>query len=49
MDIWGHDGGDPTLYAQNPAGIFAFINKKASESVIRDALDGLKVTLAPKF
>ncbi|WP_031484991.1 extracellular solute-binding protein [Streptomyces bicolor] len=47
MDIWGHDGGDPTLYAVNPANIFAFVNKKASESVIRDALAVANVTAAP--
>ncbi|WP_344404780.1 extracellular solute-binding protein [Streptomyces longisporus] len=47
MDIWDHDGGSPTLYAQNPAGIFAFVNKKASESVIRDVLAVANVTAAP--
>ncbi|MFB7090949.1 extracellular solute-binding protein [Streptomyces sp. NPDC056296] len=47
MDIFGHDGGDPTLWAQNPAGIFAFVNKKASESVIRDVLAIANVTAAP--
>ncbi|GGK49141.1 lipoprotein [Streptomyces flaveus] len=47
MDIWNHDGGDPTLYAANPAGIFAFVNKKASESVIRDVLAVANVTAAP--
>ncbi|MBT2421019.1 extracellular solute-binding protein [Streptomyces sp. ISL-22] len=47
MDIWGHDGGNPTLWAEQPAGIFAFINKKASESVIRDALAVANVTAAP--
>ncbi|MGW0914827.1 extracellular solute-binding protein [Streptomyces sp. NPDC002784] len=47
MDIWGHDGGDPTLWAEQPAGIFAFVNKKASESVIRDVLAVANVTAAP--
>ncbi|MFC8869469.1 extracellular solute-binding protein [Streptomyces sp. NPDC057148] len=47
MDIWGHDGGDPTLWAQNPAGIFAFVNKDAPESVIRDVLAVANVTAAP--
>ncbi|MFC8349033.1 extracellular solute-binding protein [Streptomyces sp. NPDC057280] len=47
MDIWGHDGGNPTLYATMPANIFAFVNKKASESVIRDALAVANVTAAP--
>ncbi|MDG9714391.1 extracellular solute-binding protein [Streptomyces sp. DH10] len=47
MDIWGHDGGNPDLWADQPAGIFAFINKKASESVIRDVLAVANVTAAP--
>lgn len=47
MDIWNHDGGNPTLWAANPAGIFAFVNKKASESVIRDVLAVANVTAAP--
>ncbi|ODA71155.1 extracellular solute-binding protein [Streptomyces sp. AVP053U2] len=47
MDIFGHDGGDPTLWAKNPAGIFAFVNKKASEAVIRDVLALANVTAAP--
>ncbi|MET8947888.1 extracellular solute-binding protein [Streptomyces sp. NPDC004542] len=47
MDIFGHDGGDPTLWAKNPAGIFAFVSKNASESVIRDVLAVANVTAAP--
>ncbi|SHH90217.1 extracellular solute-binding protein [Streptomyces sp. 3214.6] len=47
MDVWGHDGGNPTLWADQPAGIFAFVNKKASESVIRDVLAVANVTAAP--
>ncbi|MFF0000415.1 extracellular solute-binding protein [Streptomyces avermitilis] len=47
MDIFGHDGGNPTLWAKNPAGIFAFVNKKASESVIHDVLAAANVTAAP--
>ncbi|MFI8233178.1 extracellular solute-binding protein [Streptomyces sp. NPDC085900] len=47
MDLWGHDGGNPVLWAANPAGIFAFVNKKASESVIRDVLAVANVTAAP--
>ncbi|MGC0329201.1 putative aldouronate transport system substrate-binding protein [Streptomyces sp. SAI-170] len=47
MDVYGHDGGDPTLWAEQPAGIFAFVNKKASESVIRDVLAVANVTAAP--
>ncbi|WP_309094343.1 extracellular solute-binding protein [Streptomyces sp.] len=47
MDVWGHDGGDPTLWADQPAGIFAFVSKKASESVVRDVLAVANVTAAP--
>ncbi|MGV9593225.1 extracellular solute-binding protein [Streptomyces tendae] len=47
MDFFGHDGGAPTLWAQNPASIFAFVNKKASKSVIRDVLALANVTAAP--
>ncbi|MFF9810838.1 extracellular solute-binding protein [Streptomyces coeruleorubidus] len=47
MDVWGHDGGNPTLWADQPAGIFAFVNKRASESVIRDVLAVANVTAAP--
>ncbi|WTP60554.1 extracellular solute-binding protein [Streptomyces phaeochromogenes] len=47
MDIFGHDGGDPQLWAASPAGIFAFINKKASKAVIHDVLAAANVTAAP--
>ncbi|GAA3779396.1 extracellular solute-binding protein [Streptomyces phyllanthi] len=47
MDIFGHDGGAPTLWATNPANIFAFVSKKASESVVRDALAVANVVAAP--
>ncbi|MFF8484837.1 extracellular solute-binding protein [Streptomyces antibioticus] len=47
MDLFGHDGGDPTLWAKNPAGIFAFVNRKAPESVVRDVLAVANVTAAP--
>ncbi|WP_338687105.1 extracellular solute-binding protein [Streptomyces acidiscabies] len=47
MDIFGHGGGAPQLWATQPAGIFAFINKSASEAVIRDALAVANVTAAP--
>ncbi|AQS67266.1 extracellular solute-binding protein [Streptomyces pactum] len=47
MDVFGHDGGDPTLWAEQPAGIFAFVNKKASKDVIRDVLAVANVTAAP--
>ncbi|MEV5317804.1 extracellular solute-binding protein [Streptomyces sp. NPDC052687] len=47
MDIFGHDGGDPRLWAGSPAGIFAFVNKKASKAVIEDVLAAANVTAAP--
>ncbi|MFD5657899.1 extracellular solute-binding protein [Streptomyces hirsutus] len=47
MDVFGHDGGDPTLYATQPANIFAFVSKKASEAVVRDTLAVANVTAAP--
>ncbi|MER5374492.1 extracellular solute-binding protein [Streptomyces sp. NPDC002553] len=47
MDLFGHDGGQPTLWATNPANMFAFVNKKASEAVVRDALALANVTAAP--
>ncbi|MFI9175299.1 extracellular solute-binding protein [Streptomyces lincolnensis] len=47
MDVYNHDGGDPTVWAEQPAGIFAYVNKNASESVIRDVLAVANVTAAP--
>ncbi|MDL5204093.1 extracellular solute-binding protein [Streptomyces sp. ALI-76-A] len=47
MDIFGHDGSDPQLFAGSPAGIFAFVNKKASKAKIQDVLAAANVTAAP--
>ncbi|MER5833107.1 extracellular solute-binding protein [Streptomyces sp. NPDC002130] len=47
MDIFGADGGDPQLWAGSPAGIFAFVNKKASKAVVEDILAAANVTAAP--
>ncbi|CCK27125.1 lipoprotein [Streptomyces davaonensis JCM 4913] len=47
MDVWGHDGGNPAMWAEQPAGIFAFVNEKASESVVREVLAVANVTAAP--
>ncbi|MGW2637871.1 extracellular solute-binding protein [Streptomyces sp. NPDC001348] len=47
MDLWAHDGGTPKFWAANPATIFTFVSKKASESVIRDVLAVANVTSAP--
>ncbi|MFJ7151813.1 extracellular solute-binding protein [Streptomyces sp. NPDC100445] len=47
MDLFGHDGGAPRLWAEQPAGIFAFVNKNASEAVVRDVLAVADATAAP--
>ncbi|GGW72974.1 lipoprotein [Streptomyces galilaeus] len=47
MDILSHGGADPVIYATQPANIFAFVNKKASEAVIRDVLAVANATAAP--
>ncbi|MEW1777563.1 extracellular solute-binding protein [Streptomyces sp. NPDC086777] len=47
MDVYAHDGGNPHVWAEQPAGIFAFVNKKASESVIHDVLAVANTTAAP--
>ncbi|MFB6635697.1 extracellular solute-binding protein [Streptomyces chartreusis] len=47
MDIFDVGGSGPTPWAAQPAGIFAFINKNASEAVVRDALAVANVTAAP--
>ncbi|MFI6703442.1 extracellular solute-binding protein [Streptomyces sp. NPDC050509] len=47
MDIFGHDGGDPRLYAVQPASIWAFVKKGSSEKLIRDVLAISNFTAAP--
>ncbi|WP_416975524.1 extracellular solute-binding protein [Streptomyces sp. 4F14] len=47
MDIFGHGDGAPKLWATQPANIFAFVNRGASEAVVRDALAVANVTAAP--
>ncbi|GAA5038336.1 extracellular solute-binding protein [Streptomyces siamensis] len=47
FDIFGHDGGDPTLWAVQPANIFTFVNKKASEQQIKDFLALANFCAAP--
>ncbi|MER5789233.1 extracellular solute-binding protein [Streptomyces sp. NPDC001980] len=47
MDVYAHDGGSPQVWAEQPAGIFAFVNKKASESVVHDVLAVANTTAAP--
>jgi putative aldouronate transport system substrate-binding protein len=47
MDIFTHDGGDPVLWATQPANIFAFASKKASEQQIKDLLALANFCAAP--
>ncbi|MHC5904113.1 extracellular solute-binding protein [Streptomyces sp. S6] len=47
MDIFGHGSGAPTIWATQPANMFAFVNKNASEAAVRDALAVANVTAAP--
>jgi putative aldouronate transport system substrate-binding protein len=47
FDIFGPDGGDPTLWAVQPANIFAFVSKKASKEVIEDFLAVANYCAAP--
>ncbi|MFF8386314.1 type 2 periplasmic-binding domain-containing protein [Streptomyces kanasensis] len=47
MDVFGHDGSAPKLYAQQPANIFTFVSAKASEAVVRDFLAVANFCAAP--
>ncbi|MEV7872277.1 extracellular solute-binding protein [Streptomyces sp. NPDC088124] len=47
MDIFGPDGGDPRLYAQQPAGMWAFVRKGSPEKLVRDVLAVSNFTAAP--
>jgi len=47
MDIFGHDGGDPRLYFANPAGIWAFINKRAPKETVEECLAIADFAAAP--
>ncbi|MDK1344237.1 extracellular solute-binding protein [Streptomyces sp. 378] len=47
FDIFGPDGGDPTLWAGQPANIFTFISNKASEQQIKDFLAVCNFCAAP--
>jgi putative aldouronate transport system substrate-binding protein len=38
MDIPGHDGGSPKLWATNPANIWVFVKKGSSKQLIEDVL-----------
>ncbi|MFB7353033.1 Tat pathway signal sequence domain protein [Streptomyces gardneri] len=47
MDIPGHAGGTPKLWATNPANIWAFVRKGSSKAVVEDALAIADFTAAP--
>jgi putative aldouronate transport system substrate-binding protein len=47
MDIFGADGGDPTLYASQPATIWSFIREGASKETVENALAAANFAAAP--
>jgi putative aldouronate transport system substrate-binding protein len=47
MDIFGADGGNPKLYAAQPAGIWSMIRKGASKTTIENALAAADFAAAP--
>jgi len=47
FDIFGPDGGDPSLWAVQPSNIFTFVNKKAGEQQIKDFLAVCNFCAAP--
>ncbi|MGI5428963.1 Tat pathway signal sequence domain protein [Streptomyces sp. CA-179760] len=47
FDIFGADGGDPTLWASQPGGMFTFVSKKASKQQIKDFLALCNYCAAP--
>ncbi|MFJ7045993.1 Tat pathway signal sequence domain protein [Streptomyces sp. JV178] len=47
FDFFGPDGGDPTLWAGQPANIFTFVSKKASKQQIKDFLALCNYCAAP--
>ncbi|MGW1674622.1 extracellular solute-binding protein [Streptomyces sp. NPDC002324] len=47
FDIFGPDGGDPTLWAVQPSNIFTFVSKKASAQQIKDFLALCNYCAAP--
>jgi putative aldouronate transport system substrate-binding protein len=47
MDIFGADGGNPTLYASQPATIWSLIRKGASKETIENALAAADFSAAP--
>ncbi|MFE5755002.1 extracellular solute-binding protein [Streptomyces massasporeus] len=47
MDIFGADGGDPQLYASQPATIWSLIRKGASKETVQNALAAADFAAAP--
>ncbi|SMQ20995.1 carbohydrate ABC transporter substrate-binding protein, CUT1 family [Streptomyces sp. Ag82_O1-12] len=47
MDFFGADGGDPTLYAGQPASIWSMIRKGASKETVENALAAANFAAAP--
>ncbi|MEV5105038.1 extracellular solute-binding protein [Streptomyces massasporeus] len=47
MDIFGADGGDPQLYASQPATIWSLIRKGASKETVENALAAADFAAAP--
>lgn len=47
MDIFGADGGNPTLYASQPATIWSLIRKGASKETVENALAAANFAAAP--
>ncbi|MFD8984547.1 extracellular solute-binding protein [Streptomyces sp. NPDC059564] len=47
MDIFGADGGNPTLYASSPATIWSMIRKGASKETVENALAAANFAAAP--
>ncbi|MFB6977900.1 Tat pathway signal sequence domain protein [Streptomyces scopuliridis] len=47
LDLFDHAGGDPTLYAVQPASIWAFVRKGSPEKLVRDVLAMANFTAAP--
>lgn len=47
MDYFGADGGDPKLWAAQPAGIWSMIRKGASKATIENALAAADFSAAP--
>jgi putative aldouronate transport system substrate-binding protein len=47
IDIYGADGGDPTLWASQPAAIWSMIRKGASKATIENALAAADFSAAP--